>query len=140
MPRSTTSNSAAHCFTNQAGEVATHAAGYAVLRYAPGKRQPTDLPALLTELGRLLLRRGWTRFLADNREMTPLTAAEKEWFASQWLGQQVARPAALISSLVLPHEVVARLSMLEMYALAAGSGIAYATFTELGPAEAYLMA
>ena len=46
------------CFANAAGEVAAHPAGYAVLRCQPGQRQPAELPALLTELGRLLLNRG----------------------------------------------------------------------------------
>lgn len=127
-------------FACPAGQVTAHPAGYAVLRYLPGKRQPTDLPALLTELGRLLLSRGWNKFLADNRAMTPLSGAEKAWFVEHWLGRQVARPACLVSSLVLPHEVVARLSMLEMYALGARGSITYATFTDLAAAEAYLLA
>ncbi|MGI4869661.1 MAG: hypothetical protein ACRYFX_00630 [Janthinobacterium lividum] len=127
-------------FTNPAGQVAAHLDGYAVLRSQPGKRPPAELPALLTELGHLLLRNGWVKFLADNREMTPLTAAEKDWFSTQWLGRRVARPTRLVSSLVLPHEVVARLSLLEMHTHAAKSNITYATFTDLAPAEAYLSA
>ena len=127
-------------FANPAGQVVAHPAGYAVLRYLPGKRQPAKLPALLTELGQLLLRRGWRKFLADNPEMEPLTAAEKDWFVTQWLGQRVARPAHLVGSLVLPHEVVARLSRLEMYAHAAKGSITYAAFTDLASVEAYLKA
>jgi len=127
-------------FTNAAGQVAAHPAGYAVLRYQPGKRQPAELPALLAALGHLLLRRGWIKFLADNQEMAPLTASEKDWFITQWLGQQVVRPARLVCSLVLPREVVARLSMLEMHAHATKSSITYAAFTDLAQAEAYLLA
>lgn len=125
-------------FQSEAGLLLPHAAGYAELRYLPGKRAPTALSALLTQLGQLLLERGWTKFLADNRQMAPLTVAEKEWFVSQWLGQRVPRPAPLLGVIVLPLDVFARLSFLEMYAQAPATSIKYRTYTDLTEAQAYI--
>lgn len=128
-------------FENRAGQVLAHPAGYAVLRYRPARRQPGDLAALLTHLGRLLLAHGWTRFLADNRQMTPFSQAEKEWFVQNWLGlgpQAVPRPAPLQAALVLPAEVIARLSITQMMNEANPASLAYRAFSELAPAEAYL--
>jgi hypothetical protein len=127
-------------FENNAGQVLTHPDGYAILRYLPHRRQPDDLTRLLTALGQLLLRRRWQRFLADNRHMTPLNETEKAWFAAQWLGEGVPRPVPLYGAVVLPTEVVARLSINQMLSQAAADGatITYRTFTDLSQAEAYL--
>lgn len=116
----------------------THPGGYAILRYHATRRQPNDLATLLTQLGQLLLRRGWYRFLADNRQLTPLNEVEKAWFTTQWLGQGVARPAPLWCALILPTEVVARLSIGQMVQEADPATLHYRTFTETEPAEAYL--
>lgn len=56
---------------------------HAELRYLPSKRQPGDLAALLTQLGRFLLARGWHKCLSANRRMTPYSAGEKQWFVSE---------------------------------------------------------
>lgn len=126
-------------FQSVAGLIIEHlAAGYAELRYLPGKRQPTDLQVLLTQLGRLLLARGWHKFLADNRHMAPFTSAEKEWFVTYWLGGQLPRPAPLLGVIVLPVDVVARLSFLELYAQATATSVTYRTYTELPEAQAYI--
>ena len=126
-------------FQSTAGLVLEHpAAGYAELRYLPGKRQPTDLEHLLTQLGQLLLARGWPRFLADNRQMALFTAAEKEWFSSHWLGARVPRPAPLLGVVVLPLDVFTRLSFMEMYAQAVAISIRYLTYTDLAEAQQYL--
>lgn len=125
-------------FENNAGQVLTHPNGYAILRYLPHRRQPTDLPQLLTALGQLLLWRRWQRFLADNRQMPPLGEAEKAWFVEHWLGHKVPRPAPLYSAVVLPTEVVARLSISQMLGEANPATLVYRAFTEPGPAEAYL--
>lgn len=127
-------------FENAAGQILAHPAGYAILRYRTGKRQPTDIADLLTNLGRVLLRHNWYRFLADNREMSPLNEAEKAWFTTHWLGQRVPRPAPLWAAIVVPTEVVARLSIAQMTSQANPASIIYRTFTEPGPAENYLLA
>lgn len=128
-------------FQSTAGLVLEHTLdGYAELRYLPSKRQPGDLATLLTQLGRLLLARGWHKFLSDNRQMVPYSADEKQWFATQWLLGVVPRPVPLTGVVVLPEQVVARLSFLEMSMKAAGGSLRYRTFHEPAEALAYLAA
>ncbi|RZL15594.1 MAG: hypothetical protein EOO62_03595 [Hymenobacter sp.] len=126
-------------FHSPAGLVLEHSLDrYAELRYLPTKRQPGDLATLLTQLGRLLLARGWHKFLSDNRQMTPYTNEEKQWFASQWLPGVVPRPTPLTGVVMLPEQVVARLSFLEMSMKAAEGSLRYRTFHELDEALSYL--
>ena len=126
-------------FHSSAGLVLEHTrAGYAELRYLPSKRQPGDLAALLTQLGRLLLARGWHKFLSDNRQMTPYAAAEKQWFSSQWLTGKVPHPTPLTGVIMLPEDVVARLSFLEMSMRASEASLRYRTFQKPDEALAYL--
>jgi hypothetical protein len=126
-------------FHSPAGLVLEHAhERYAELRYLPNKRQPGDLAALLTQLAQLLLARGWHRFLSDNRQMTPYSADEKLWFVNQWLTGVVPRPTPLTGVVVLPEQVVARLSFLEMSMKASEGSLRYRTFQELDEALSYL--
>lgn len=128
-------------FHSSAGLVIEHPLdGYAELRYLPSKRQPGDLAALLTQLGRLLLARGWHRFLSDNRQMTPYSVEEKQWFVSQWLAGRVPHPDPLTGVIVLPEDVVARLSFLEMSMRASEASLRYRTFQQVNEALAYLAA
>lgn len=128
-------------FQSPAGLVLEHSLHhYAELRYLSTKRQPGDLAALLTQLGRLLLVRGWHRFLSDNRQMTPYSADEKHWFVSQWLSGLVPHPTPLTGVIVLPENVVARLSFLEMSMRASESSLRYRTFPAMNEALAYLTA
>lgn len=128
-------------FRNSAGLVLEHTlGGYAELRYLPSKRQPGELAALLTHLGRLLLARDWHRFLSDNRQMTPYSADEKQWFIGQWLSGAVPHPDPLTGVIVLPEDVVARLSFLEMSMRATEASLRYRTFQQVDEALAYLNA
>lgn len=110
---------------------------YAELRYLPSKRQPGDLATLLTRLAQLLLARNWHRFLSDNRQMMPYSPEEKQWFISQWLSGAVLRPTPLTAVVVLPEQVVARLSFLEMSMRASVRSLRYRTFQEFDEALAY---
>ena len=128
-------------FQSPAGLVLEHPLGrYAELRYLPSKRQPGELAALLTQLGRLLLARGWHKFLSDNRQMTPYAADEKQWFSSQWLTGAVPHPNPLTGVIMLPEDVVARLSFLEMSMRASEASLRYRTFQKPDEALAYLTA
>jgi hypothetical protein len=128
-------------FHSSAGLVLEHTTGhYAELRYLPSKRQPGELAALLTQLGRLLLARGWHKFLSDNRHMTPYSADEKQWFTSQWLSGAVPHPNPLTGVIILPEDVVARLSFLEMSMRASEASLRYRTFQKAEEALVYLNA
>ncbi|RZJ95328.1 MAG: hypothetical protein EOO60_00725 [Hymenobacter sp.] len=127
-------------FQSPAGLVLEHPLDrYAELRYLPSKRQAGDLATLLTQLGRLLLARDWHKFLSDNRQMTPYSAEEKQWFVSQWLPGVVPHPIPLTGVVVLPEQVVARLSFLEMSMKADISSLRYRTFQGVDEALSYLM-
>jgi hypothetical protein len=128
-------------FQSPAGLVLAHSFDrYAELRYLPSKRQPGDLAVLLAHLGQLLLLRGWHKFLSDNRQMMPYSADEKQWFVSQWLPGVVPRPTPLTGVVVLPEQVVARLSFLEMSMKASEGSLRYRTFQEVDEAMSYLIA
>jgi hypothetical protein len=128
-------------FRSSAGLVLEHADDrYAELSYLPNERQPGDLATLLTHLAQLLLARGWHRFLSDNRQMTPYSADEKQWFVSHWLSGVVPRPTPLTGVVVLPEQVVARLSFLEMSMKASEGNLRYRTFQEFEEAMSYLVA
>ncbi|MGI4742832.1 MAG: hypothetical protein ACRYG7_47345 [Janthinobacterium lividum] len=128
-------------FENAAGQVREHPAGYAVICYSLGKRQPETFEALAVQLGRLLLLRGWHRLLSDQREMTPLSEAEKTWITDEWLTGKIRRPAALWEAVLVPVDVFARLSVgqiLNQTTAAAGT-ITLQSFTEEAAAHAYLL-
>lgn len=122
-----------------AGLVLTHdEAHYAELRYLPGPRPPGELARLLEALGQHLLRRGWHKFLADNRQMSPFTEAEKQWFVAQWLSGAIARPVPLTGVVALPENVIARLSFQQLYLQAKPATLQYRTFADYAQAVAYV--
>ena len=94
-------------FSNAAGELVEHPAGYGLIRYRAGKRSEGDIAAMLTQAGALLLRRGWTALLSDNRQMAPLTEAEKAWVVAHWQGRQIARPAHVRVAIPAPRCICA---------------------------------
>lgn len=98
-------------FENAAGQLREHPAGYAVLHYTSGPRQPGTFAEFGTQVGRLLLARQWHRLLSDQRELSILSDAEKEWVTTQWLPQHVARPAVLHEALLVARDVFARLAI-----------------------------
>lgn len=105
-------------FTNAAGELLTHPAGYAVLRYRDGKWGVAELAQLLSSTGALLLGNRWQRLLADARQLPPLSPEAKAWIADNWMGPTRLRPQQLHTVVLQPAEVFARLAALQMQALA----------------------
>ncbi len=128
-------------FENAAGQIREHPAGYAVICYSVGKRQPEAFEALAVQLGRLLLLRGWHRLLSDQRELAPLSDAEKTWITEEWLTGKVLRPAALWEAILIPSDVFARLSVGQIFnqTTAAAGTITLQSFTEEAAAHAYLL-
>ena len=123
---------------NPAGQLLEHPDGYAVLRYAAGKRAPTEFQALVTHLGQLLLRRGWTCFLSDTRLMEPLSEAEKAWINTYWLDGKMHRPAQLQGAVLLATNAVTRLGVAQVQRSAPAANIRYQNFLDEAAAHAYL--
>ncbi|MBH8558657.1 hypothetical protein [Hymenobacter negativus] len=105
-------------FTNAAGELFTHPAGYAVLRYRAGKWGVAELARLLTSTGALLLGNRWQRLLADARLLPSLSPEAKAWITENWMGTSRLRPQQLHTVVLQPAEVFARLAASQMQALA----------------------
>ncbi len=126
-------------FENDAGQLLEHPAGYISVRYFRQKRGPADLPALVTELGRRLLLRGWHCILGDSRALPVLSEAEKTWLATNWMGRQIPRPPRLWVASVLPVDVFARLSVGQVQHGTAPENITYKLFTDPELAHEWLV-
>ncbi|GAA4356160.1 hypothetical protein GCM10023185_19710 [Hymenobacter saemangeumensis] len=126
-------------FENAAGQVLEHPDGYALVRHHAGKRKADDLNTLVACTGRLLMKRSWHRVLDDQRHMAPLTPDEKQWVLEKWYTGQTDRPVYIITAVVVPDDVVARLSSRQMWNEVPPGIFEYHTFTELEEAQGFLM-
>lgn len=125
-------------FTNPAGRVLEHPAGYAVFEYAPGRRQLSDLQALLTHTGQLLRRRQWHRLLGDQRRMTPFTEEESKWILEYWLDPANQHPRGLYAAVLLAEDVFARLATTQLINDAKAAALTYHMFDNEPAASAWL--
>lgn len=89
-------------FTNAAGCLAAHPAGYAVLRFAPGSWPVDALAELITQTGALLLAQGWYGLLADVRQLPVFSAEALDWLQRYWFARVVPQPPRLFKALLLP--------------------------------------
>ena len=126
-------------YANAVGQVRKHPAGYAILCYAVGPRQQLLYEALLTQVGHLLLSRGWNRLLSDQRVMAPFTEAEKAWSVEHWLGQKIARPSLLRVAALLATNVFARLAFAQVLNQAPAHTVHYQYFEEETADQTYLL-
>ena len=128
-------------FENAAGQVREHPAGYGVVTYKPGKREPGTFEALGTHLGRLLLDRQWQRFVSDQRLLAPLTEVEKEWTTTRWVNRHELRPAQLREAILVAGNAFTRLSLVQILnqtATVAG-GITIQYFEQEDAAQRWLL-
>jgi hypothetical protein len=125
-------------FENPAGRVLEHPNGYAVLVYAPGKRQLSDLQALLIHTGHLLRRRQWNRLLGDQRRMAPFTAEESKWILEYWLDPANQQPQGLYAAVLLAEDVFARLTTTQLINDAKAAALTYHFFDNELAASAWL--
>ena len=127
-------------FENAAGQVREHPAGYGVICYTAGKREPGTFEALGARLGQLLLARRWDRFLSDQRLLAPLTEEEKAWATDSWVNQATLRPAQLREAILTAGDVFTRLSLVQILnqAATAAGGITVGYFDDEQTAQAYL--
>ena len=106
-------------FSNAAGELVEHPAGYGLIRYRAGKRSEGDIAAMLTQAGALLLRRGWPNLLSDTRH--------------------IARPAHMRVAILLPLDVFARLAVGQVQVGVLLGNIQYKNFGDAAEAHAFLV-
>lgn len=128
-------------FENAAGQVREHPAGYGVICYTAGKREPGTFEELGTRLGQLLLARRWNRFLSDQRLLAPLTETEKAWTTDHWVNQATLRPAHLREAILTAGDVFTRLSLAQILNQAAttAGGITLKYCEDPEAAQAYLL-
>ena len=126
-------------FSNAAGELLEHPAGYGLIRYLPGKRPAGAVAAMLEQAGALLLRRGWTRLLSDTRQMSTLTEEEKAWVVAHWQGRQVARPSHVRVAMLMPLDVFSRLAVGQVQTGVLPGNIQYRNFGDPAEAHAFLV-
>lgn len=125
-------------FENAIARITEHSEGYAFILYYDVPRQISDLRALLTHLGQLLLRRGWYRILVDMYSIQPLTEPEKAMLAKEWYGGGIARPQRMCTAFMMAKDAVTRLSIREIQIYARKQNDSHA-FQSLEEARAYLL-
>lgn len=125
-------------FTNAAGTLLAHPAGYTIVRYASGTLQVADLQALLTRLGDLLLQHNWYKLLVDLRSLPVISEAVKEWTRANWQHAGVRRPPVVVQATLLPANVFSRLAIAQLQ-LGADGDIETRNFPDEAAAHAYLL-
>ncbi|UOQ78182.1 hypothetical protein MUN84_06200 [Hymenobacter sp. 5516J-16] len=93
-----------------AGRLTVHPAGFVVVTWYKGTRRLDDFKAVLTHLDQLLRLHRLSKLLADQRELTPFTEAERTWVVTEWLPQAVGNGPYRYAAVLLPLDVFARLA------------------------------
>jgi hypothetical protein len=125
-------------FENAAGRLLEHPNQYVIFQYHPGKREFTDLQALLTHTGILLRRNKWHKVLGDQRQMAPFTEQESKWIVEFWLDGGRQQQEGLYGAILLAHDVFARLSMNQIMHEAQASALTYRLFEDEDEATSWL--
>ncbi|WP_019946533.1 hypothetical protein [Hymenobacter aerophilus] len=126
-------------YSNAAGELLAHPAGYALVRYRAGAAEVAPLAELLTRMARLLVRNRWHYLLSDARNLPPLPPACKAWMVENWVEGRIERPAVVHVAVVQPTAVLARLATFEIQAQAKGK-THYYHFADEAAAHTFIMA
>jgi hypothetical protein len=97
-------------FENSVGCLLEHPTeGFIEVHYHTGPRQLSELHVFLNQAGQLLAQRGWNKVRGTENLLPAFTSEELEWVTEYWLSKQY-QGTDLYSALLLPHEVLARLS------------------------------
>jgi hypothetical protein len=125
-------------FENVVGCLYAHPEGYAVLRYHAGPRSLLDVHDALLHVGRLLQRRGWHKFLSDQRQLSPFTENEQALILDYWQARHFTIGPTI--GAVLPSaNVLAYHSFTQIWEQAYGA-LRYRLFNEEAEATAWLVA
>lgn len=101
LSRAMSRNNLPFYFENAAGHVQAHPQEYVLVCYYAGRRQGTDLAALLTHAGNLLRTQKWNCLLSDQRLMAPYTPVEEAWVHAYWDSQQAGCAEKLYLAVVV---------------------------------------
>ncbi|MBX0290835.1 hypothetical protein K3G63_10320 [Hymenobacter sp. HSC-4F20] len=97
-------------FENAAARICESPEGFAVVKWHKGIRKPEDFRAVLSQLDRLFRLRQWSKLLADQRDLTAFTEAERTWVLEEWLPRAVGEGPYRYAAVLLPLDVFARLA------------------------------
>jgi hypothetical protein len=125
-------------FENAAGRLIEYPEGYVAFMCFAGKRQLTDLQALLTHMGLSLQHHHWHKMLWDQCAMAPFTHEESLWIADYWLYLSKRRLKGLTVAVVQASDVYARLSMNLFLSEAREANLVFRLFEEGSQAAAWL--
>ncbi|MDO7847519.1 hypothetical protein Q5H92_14210 [Hymenobacter sp. M29] len=115
-------------FENPVGRLLEHPDGYALVEYAPGRRDFPTFQAFLTHTSQLLRRHHWHKMLADQRQMAPYTDEERAWIRDFWLARSASEGYEMFGAILLPADVFAQLSVNQVMSDSQQSALTYRMF------------
>ena len=127
-------------FKNSIGCIWEEPQAYLRLDYYPGIREEALFQALLTHARQAMQRRGWSRMLVNQQEMSPLTPKEEAWMVNEWLPQAVRENGYRYGAVLVAHNVFARLAMTSLVMTSRKLGHMYRNFEHEPEAIAWLLA
>ena len=126
-------------FKNNVGCLWEEPGAYVHLEYYPGPREDVQFRALLTHARQAMQRRGWSRMLINQQQMSPFTPGEESWMTSEWLPQAVRDSGYRHGAVVVAHDVFARLAMTGLVMTSRKLGHTYRNFEEEKDAVNWLL-
>lgn len=125
-------------FENAMGRLYAHRAGYALLRYQANPRSLLDVHDALIQVGRLLQRRGWHKFLSDQRQLLPFTETEQALILDYWQARHLTMGPVIGAVLPSPDSATYR-SFTHIWDEAHGA-LRYRLFEDEAEAATWLIA
>lgn len=126
-------------FKNTIGCLWEEPGGYLRLDYYAGPREEVQFRALLTHARQAMQRRGWSRMLVNQQQMSPFTPGEETWMVNEWLPQAVRESGYRHGAVLVAHDVFARLAMTGLVMTSRKLGHTYRNFEEEKEAIAWLL-
>lgn len=126
-------------FKNSIGCIWEEPQEYLRLDYYPGPREEGQFRSMLTHLRQAMHRRGWSRVLINQQQMSAFTPTEENWMTNEWLPQAVHENGYRYGAVLVAHDVFARLAMNSLLVTSRKIGHLYRNFEEETAAVAWLL-
>ncbi len=126
-------------FKNSIGCIWEEPQAYLRLDYYPGPREEVQFRALLTHVRQAMHRRGWSRLLINQQQMSAFTATEESWMTNEWLPQAVHENGYRYGAIIVAHDVFARLAMNSLLLTSRKLGHLYRNFEVETEAVSWLL-